>query len=51
MTSTTPTILPALAAGLACGNIRVVDLTQTLSPSFPTLQLPSQFGQIGRAHV
>ncbi|UFK95051.1 MULTISPECIES: cyclase family protein [Providencia] len=28
------------------GNIRVVDLTQTLSPSFPALQLPEQFGQV-----
>ncbi|MGD7200935.1 hypothetical protein ACQCRF_23100, partial [Ralstonia pseudosolanacearum] len=30
----------------AVSNISVVDLTQTLSPSFPTLQLPSQFGQV-----
>jgi len=39
-------ILAALAAQLAGGHVRVVDLTQTLSPSFPTLQLPPQFGQV-----
>jgi kynurenine formamidase len=34
-----------LQAALAAGAVRVVDLTQTLSPSFPALQLPPQFGQ------
>lgn len=38
--------LATLAAQLAGGRVRVVDLTQTLSPSFPTLQLPPQFGQV-----
>jgi len=32
------------AARLAFGDVRVVDLTQTLSPEFPALQLPPQFG-------
>ncbi len=33
------------AAALAGGRVRVIDLTQTLSPDFPTIQLPPQFGQ------
>ncbi|MGE0313483.1 MAG: cyclase family protein [Lautropia sp.] len=37
--------LGALVAALAGGSIRVVDLTQTLSPSFPQLGLPPEFGQ------
>ena len=39
------TSLAAFAADLAAGRIRVVDLTQTLSPDFPTIALPPQFGQ------
>jgi kynurenine formamidase len=39
------TSLPSFAADLASGRIRVVDLTQTLSPDFPTIVLPPQFGQ------
>lgn len=35
-----------LAAAIAGGNIRVVDLTHTLSDEFPALQLPPQFGQV-----
>jgi kynurenine formamidase len=31
---------------IASGALRVVDLTQTLSPAFPALQLPPQFGQV-----
>ncbi|CDM25118.1 cyclase family protein [Castellaniella defragrans] len=46
MTTDTQTLLPRLAARLADGGIRVIDLTQTLSPSFPALQLPPQFGQV-----
>jgi integrase len=38
--------LEQLTTGLASGQIRVVDLTQTLSPEFPALQLPPQFGQV-----
>ena len=33
-------------AQLAAGNFKVVDLTHTLSPDFPPLQLPPQFGQV-----
>ena len=38
--------LASFAADLAAGSIRVVDLTQTLSPEFPPLVLPPQFGQV-----
>ncbi len=37
--------LQQFAADLLAGRIRVIDLTQTLSPDFPTIQLPPQFGQ------
>ncbi|HEY0421116.1 MAG TPA: cyclase family protein [Acetobacteraceae bacterium] len=37
--------LDAFAADLLAGRIRVVDLTQTLSPDFPTITLPPEFGQ------
>jgi len=37
--------LSQFAVELLTGRIRVVDLTQTLSPEFPTLQLPPEFGQ------
>ncbi len=37
--------LASLVHELANGRIQVVDLTQTLSPDFPTLELPSEFGQ------
>jgi kynurenine formamidase len=37
--------LAAFATALATGSIRVVDLTQTLSPSFPQITLPPEFGQ------
>jgi kynurenine formamidase len=36
--------LQSFAADLLAGRIRVIDLTQTLSPDFPTIQLPPQFG-------
>jgi kynurenine formamidase len=36
--------LESFAAALLAGQIRVIDLTQTLSPDFPTIQLPPQFG-------
>lgn len=39
-------LLADLAASLAQGKVRVVDLTQTLSEDFPALQLPAQFGQV-----
>ena len=38
-------ILGALVGALAGGIIRVIDLTQTLSPSFPQIALPPEFGQ------
>ncbi|MGE0736693.1 MAG: cyclase family protein [Alphaproteobacteria bacterium] len=37
--------LALLAADLAAGRIRVVDLTQTLSPDFPQIVLPPEMGQ------
>ncbi len=37
--------LAAFAAALAARQIRIVDLTQTLSPDFPTLVLPPELGQ------
>jgi kynurenine formamidase len=40
------TNLSPLLESLRSGQLRVVDLTQTLSPSFPALQLPPQFGQV-----
>lgn len=39
------TILTDLAAALADNRIRVVDLTHTLTPDFPVLVLPPEFGQ------
>lgn len=37
--------LAAFAADLATGKLKIVDLTQTLAPDFPTIVLPPQFGQ------
>jgi kynurenine formamidase len=37
--------LLAFAKSVASGSVRVVDLTQTLSPDFPTIVLPPEFGQ------
>ena len=37
--------LAAFATDLMAGKIRVIDLTQTLSPEFPTIALPPEFGQ------
>ena len=47
MTSATATTshLAALAASLATGRVRVIDLTHTLAPDFPTIVLPPEFGQ------
>jgi kynurenine formamidase len=41
----TMNILGELAGGIASGKIRIVDLTQILSPETPTLVLPPDFGQ------
>ena len=38
-------VLLQLAAELANGRIRVIDLTQTLSPEFPQIALPPEMGQ------
>ena len=38
--------LQQFAQDIACGALRVVDLTQTLSSDFPALVLPPQFGQV-----
>jgi kynurenine formamidase len=35
----------AVARALATGTIRVIDLTQTLTPEFPVITLPPEFGQ------
>ncbi len=37
--------LVQFAKELSTGRIRVVDLTQTLSPEFPTITLPPEMGQ------
>jgi kynurenine formamidase len=38
-------LLSEFCSGLAKGKIRVIDLTQTLSPDFPSISLPPEFGQ------
>ena len=39
------TLLNDFVASIARGGIRVVDLTETLRPDYPTITLPPQFGQ------
>lgn len=46
MTPTPTPVTAALIETLASGRLRVVDLTHTLSPEFPALVLPPQFGQV-----
>jgi hypothetical protein len=41
--------LAQLALALASGRVRVVDLTHTLSPDFPTIVLPPEFGHAHRS--
>jgi len=41
----TTTVLNELVAGLLSGRVRVVDLTQTLSPEIPQIVLPPEMGQ------
>lgn len=41
-------VLQQLAAALAGGSVRVVDLTHTLDPDFPVIVLPPEFGQCAR---
>ena len=38
-------ILGGLVSAMSTGRIRVVDLTQTLTPAFPQIALPPEFGQ------
>ncbi|NWG71142.1 MAG: cyclase family protein [Parvularculaceae bacterium] len=38
-------ILAELVAALGSGAVRVVDLTETLRPDYPTITLPPEFGQ------
>jgi kynurenine formamidase len=38
-------LLSSLAGALTSGQIRVIDLTNTLSPEFPVIVLPPEFGQ------
>ena len=38
-------LLMALATSLQRGTVRVVDLTQTLTPDFPQIALPPEMGQ------
>ena len=38
-------LLAELSAALAVGGVRVVDLSQTLSPRFPQIVLPPEFDQ------
>ena len=45
MTHNTSPILAGLVAALATGQVRVVDLTQTLVPEFPAIVLPPEMGQ------
>lgn len=44
-TQTPQSTLATLAFQIATGAIRVVDLTQTLSPDFPTIVMPPELGQ------
>ena len=37
-----------LAAAIASGTVRIVDLTHTLDPDFPVIILPPEFGQCAR---
>src|SRR6476620_953591 len=37
--------LSQFAADILSGGIQIIDLTQTLSPEFPTIALPPEFGQ------
>lgn len=44
----TSSALSKVAAQIASGSIRVVDLTHTLDPDFPVIILPPEFGQCAR---
>jgi len=38
-------LLTALAGALGSGGIKLIDLTQTLTPDFPQIALPPEMGQ------
>ena len=38
-------VLSTLVRALATRQVRIIDLTQTLAPSFPTIALPPEMGQ------
>lgn len=38
-------LLAELVAAIATGGVKVVDLTETLTPAYPTISLPPEFGQ------
>jgi kynurenine formamidase len=38
-------VLEGLVQGISTGSIKVVDLTETLRPEYPTIQLPEEFKQ------
>ena len=40
-----PQILDHLTRAIGQGRIKVIDLTETLRPEYPTIQLPPEFGQ------
>jgi len=42
---TSPSILASLVTALSSSRIRVIDLTQTLTPEFPQIALPPEMGQ------
>ncbi|MEM8811427.1 MAG: cyclase family protein [Pseudomonadota bacterium] len=44
-------VLNTLVGALAAGDVDVVDLTHTLSPDFPVIVLPPEFGQCARFRV
>ena len=41
----TSNVLNDLLSNVASGSVQVVDLTETLRPEYPTIQLPEEFGQ------
>lgn len=47
----TQSLLDELVGALASGRVKVIDLTQTLSTEFPTLELPPQLGQCAPLRV
>jgi len=43
--SSAPNVLDDLVTSVGSGGVRVVDLTETLRPEYPTISLPPEFGQ------